>query len=305
MRAVLVTFVASFVLGWVGPIARAGAGEPPRTRLAPSEQEGWLVQRTPVQWEDVPATKALGLLVNQFQRPIWTSDRARQRASQTRVHLVARHLVAFQVLNVLCRMAGLHWTLCDGVVAVTDAARTPRSWQASARALRSRLLAEHPACARTHVGNPTADLDLVDVTASAAIDRVQEAYELSLWAPKPVRTRQVLVTLRGKAMPIAETMTSLSQQLGVRAVAADGLFWLLPAAQAKSLEMPAPTSQATAPLVERADAGSREWTTLKTGRVTAVGWADDIRGVLAWRERHRGGAGDNPAVDRGAIRRKP
>ena len=68
-------------------------------------------------------------------------------------------------------------------------------------ALRLHVVRERPQRTGGSAREATADLDLVDATATAAVARLTDAYALNLWLPEPVRDRQVLITLRGRSVP--------------------------------------------------------------------------------------------------------
>jgi len=230
-----------------------------------------------VQWEGIAAGEALADLANRLGQPIWRTEAGRRRAGRTRVHLVARHLTGFQAICVLCRLAGLEWTVIDGVVAVTDAESTPAAWRLSSLAIRSRVLRAPPTGVRGQVGKDTADLDLVDVTIATATARLSEAYGLNLWLPDEVRTRQTLISLQGKAMPVGDAIAAVARQLGVRPTEADGVVWLLPDGLTERVLGSQPARASSRRGGDRRLGSS--WIRLREGDLAAEGWGRDIRAV--------------------------
>ncbi len=285
-----VILTAVMAMSLLESAGRGGSGtQPHRAHSAGLVEQDPALQalcarRLAVQWEDLSAAEALADLANRLGQPIWTSDNVRQQASQTRVRLVARHLTGDQALSALCRLAAWDWTWTDGAIAVTVASHTPSGWRMRSAALRSHVVRERPQRARVSAREATADLDLVDATATAAAARLTEAYGLNLWLPEPVRNRQVLITLRGQSMPAADAVAGLARQLGTQPVEADGVVWLLSDDLAGTFGNARPTTAPTGKVVVSAGP-KRRWTTLRAGAVTAEGWSDEIGAVRRWRER--------------------
>ncbi len=291
------------LVGWL-PVQVAWAQGDRRT-TDPLGIEGWASRRVAVRWEGIPASEALADLANRLGQPIWRTETGRQRASQTRVHLVARHLTGFQAICVLCRLAGLRWTVIEGVVAVTDAESAPAAWRLSSLAIRLRALRDPPTGVRVRVGKETADLDLVDATIAAATARLSEAYGLNLWLPDKVRTSQVLISLQGKAVPVADAIAAMARQLRVRPTQADGVVWLLPDQLGQRLF----DSQPVRDSARRVGDGSFEsgWVRLREGDLAAEGWARDVRAVRQrrWLKEGKGASGagaGHKSVKTGAAR---
>jgi hypothetical protein len=284
------------------------AGLPIRSALAspigsPAAEDGdggrsavsdWMQQPIAVQWRDLAADVALVELSTRLGQPVWASAAASRQARETRISLLVKHLNGFQAVCLLCRMADLEWVAVDNVIAVTVAKRTPISWRSGARALRSRVLRAHPEWGRARVGNAAADLDLLDVTVESAMSRLSEAYGVDLWAPQRVWASQTLITLRGKGIPRSRALALLAEQVGVRAVEADGAIGLVPKSSGTVRTRPASIEGKGVPTFADGDA-SGKWITLKERNVSAEGWAEDIEAVRQWHRQTTKTASSSPA----------
>jgi len=233
-----------------------------------------------LKWEGITAADAFADLSNRTMQPIWMTDAARQESAQARVHLVARSLNGFQALSVLCRMAGLEWLMVEDVVAVAPAASTPTVWRLGGANLRSRVLGDHPDWNRATPGKPTADVDLVDVTATVAAGQLSETYGLSLVLHGVLRTSQKLITLQGRSVPAREAVSELARQLGAQVREELGVVWLSPPLAHGGAAISQPVRLDTEP------PRSRVWRSVQAGQVTAEGWADEIDAMRLWAAEH-------------------
>ena len=299
---VQIVLLGGSVLGWAALpaqstlIARGAVHDVSRTVGA------WAGRRVAVQWQGATSAQVVADLADRLGRPIWMTDAARRRAGRTRVRFAARHLTGFQAVSALCRLAGLRWLVIDGAIVLTDATRTPGAWRLASRALRLRVLAEHPQWARAHAGRSAADLDLVDTTPSAALARLGDAYQLDLWMSEAVRSGQTLVTPRGVAIPLKQAIAEFARQLAVRAVDSDGVIWLLARDEPGSVVEGAFAEEAGPGVPERETVGQADrWIRLRAATIIAEGRADDIRAVRQWRGAHGEGRGKRAAVPPGAV----
>ncbi len=229
-----------------------------------------------VVWDGIPAVDALADLADRLQQPIWMADNIRQQCGKTQVYFSARHLNGFQLMGVLCRIAGLNWAPSEGVVVLTDSSKTPTAWRLSGAACKARILKDHPEWSRVDAARSSADLDLVDVTPSAAVAALGTAYSVPVWLDPRLSESQSLVTVRGQAVPLAKAMEEFAAQLNAQLVQADGVYWVQ--AEVRAPRLPSITTR-----VGRSSASEgRVWQSLDNGASRAEGWTDEIQPVRDW-----------------------
>ncbi|MBN1346910.1 MAG: hypothetical protein JXQ73_29745 [Phycisphaerae bacterium] len=256
---------------------------------------GWFTERIAVQWENVPAVQAITDLATRFNQPMWTSEAARRRIEESRVHLTARHLTGYQALSALCRIVRLDWAMADRVVVLTTPQETPSLWRAGVRGLRRLALRQRPDWGQARVETRTASLDIVDATVSAAGAKLSEAYGLNLWVSDEVRASQALLTIEGSSVDVSEAIQKLAEQCKACVLEQEGVFWVGSrdgSDVAGGQQVALATSQA-APGAMPSE--SHSWVTIEGGAVTVDGFADDIEAVRRWRSRHRSNGGGNPS----------
>ncbi len=290
---------------WVGLVSVAGAATEPaapattRSTMRPDAVQSWAGKRVTLTWQDEPLANALLDLATQLEYPLWTSDEARRLAASKRLSYTGRNLPAVSALGVVCRLGGLDWVADEGAIIITAGTDATTIWRLKRDGLVRRLRRDHPDWLGLARDDRRADLDLVDASIRAAIQRLREAYGVTLVADEDLLKSQKLVTLQGTNRSLEDTLAALGESLNAQAEVEGGVVWLTTGSQRAA--SPRPQESSPSPAEPGGLAGTHRgvgrWVRLAESGVRAEGWGADVDAVIRVQRHERTGATTSGSSD--------